>query len=83
MLNSSPRPPIAPIADQQGIISPVWLNWCNGIFRLLGFAPTIYTGIIAPNFTPYKIGDDYINTATGKCYKSVGVTSSADWKILN
>lgn len=45
--------------------------------------PTIFTGIIAPATTPIKIGDIYINTVLGKVYISAGISSSADWKILN
>lgn len=84
MPNLVQKLPVAPLADTQaGNATPVWLNWFNNIYRLLGLAPTIYTGILAPTTTPSKIGDTFINTATSKVYVSTGTNSSADWKILN
>lgn len=80
-INLVPQVPVAPITDIP--TNPVWTNWFTAIFRLLGLAPTIYTGIIAPTSTPNKIGDTYIDTVLGKVYVSVGISSSADWKILN
>ncbi len=84
MPNLVQKPPVAPIAiPATGSCTPIWLNWANSVYRLLGLAPTIYTGIIAPTDTPGKIGDTYIDTVLGKVYVSVGVSSSSDWKILN
>jgi len=80
-INLVPVVPVAPITDQQP--TPVWLNWFGGISRLLGLAPTIYTGVVAPITTPNKIGDTYIDTFLGKVYISTGTSSAADWKILN
>lgn len=80
-INFVPQLPIATITDKP--VNPIWLNWFTAIFRLLGLAPTIYTGIIAPTDVPNKIGDTYIDTVLEKVYISVGINSSADWKILN
>ncbi len=80
-INLVQRPPVAGITSEP--VAPIWLNWFNSVYRLLGLAPTIYTGIIAPTSIPNKIGDTYIDTALGKVYVSVGISSSADWKILN
>lgn len=74
--------PIAPIVDGRPT-APVWVNWFNSVFRLLRGAPFVYTGILAPSTTPEKIGDLFVNTASGKAYISVGTSSSSDWKILN
>lgn len=81
MPNLMQPPPVAPLTDKP--CSPIWLNWFNAVYRLLGLAPTIYTGILAPTTTPNKIGDTFVDTVLGKVYVSVGTTSSSDWKILN
>lgn len=84
MPNIAPKPPVENLTDvASGLPTPTWLNWFNGVYRLLRFAPTIYNGILAPTLTPTKIGDTFINTAAGKVYVATGVSSSADWKILN
>ncbi len=75
--------PVAPLADQEGNSTPIWLNWFNAVFRLLSRSPTIFTGILAPTITPDKIGDMFIDTNAKKIYIAVGVGSSADWEILN
>lgn len=80
-INLVSPPPVAPITDMPP--NPIWLNWFNAVYRLLGLAPTIYQGIIAPTSTPSKIGDTYIDTFARKVYVSVGTTNSADWEILN
>lgn len=80
-VNLMQQPPVAPLTDKSA--NPIWLNWFNSVYRLLGLAPTIYSGIITPTSTPNKIGDTYIDTILGKVYVSVGTSSSTDWKILN
>lgn len=59
------------------------INFGTDVPQLLYSYPTIDSGIIAPATTPTKIGDIFINTAAGKVYISTGISSSADWKILN
>lgn len=77
-------PAFGAISDiTSGNVQPIWLNWFNSIFRFLRLAPTIYTGILPPTSIPTKVGDTYIDTAAKKIYNSVGVSSSADWIILN
>lgn len=73
--------PVANLTTQPA--SPVWLNWFTGVYRLLGLAPTIYQGIVAPTSTPNKVGDMYIDTVLKKVYVSVGTANSGDWEILN
>lgn len=51
--------------------------------QLLYALPNITSGVVAPSSTPEKIGNIYIDTALSKVYISTGVSSSADWKILN
>lgn len=34
----------------------------------------------APSFTPAAIGSSYVDSLTGDCYRSVGTSSSSDWK---
>ncbi len=80
-VNLVQQPPVASLTDKPA--SPIWLNWFNSVYRLLGIAPSIYQGLVAPTSTPNKIGDTYIDTFLGKVYVSVGVSSSSDWKILN
>jgi hypothetical protein len=41
------------------------------------------TGTVAPGFTPKFIGLIYCDTSAAKVYISTGVSSSADWKLLN
>jgi len=78
-----PLIPVAPLADDKGNSTPIWLNWFNAIFRLLSKSPTIFTGLVAPTTTPDKIGDMFIDTVLSKVYVATGVSSSSDWKILN
>ena len=44
--------------------------------------PTITTGTIAPTATPSRIGDEYINTATGAYYKATGTSGFWNWAFL-
>ncbi len=34
----------------------------------------------APSFTPASVGSSYVDSLTGECYRSVGTSSSSDWK---
>lgn len=43
----------------------------------------ISSGATAPASTPTKIGDIYVDTTASKVYISKGISSSADWLILN
>ncbi len=45
----------------------------------------VRTGTGAPNFTPTRIGDEYIDTSVtpNKYYKSVGTLHSTQWVVLN
>lgn len=45
--------------------------------------PTVTVAAVVPGAAPAKVGDIYVNTATGKVYISAGTASSGDWKILN
>lgn len=45
--------------------------------------PVISSGTAAPETTPGKIGDVYIDTAAGKSYFAKGATASTDWIIQN
>lgn len=45
--------------------------------------PKVYTGTTAPTTAPLLIGDTYIDTLAQKIYTATGITSSADWTILN
>jgi hypothetical protein len=49
-----------------------------GVFLYGGFA----SGAPSGSVTPSVVGQEYLNTATGKWYKSTGLTSS-DWVELN
>lgn len=58
--------------------------------RLIQYLKDLYrkshllsTGTAAPTTVPGNIGDEYIDTNSGKVYKAVGTSSSGDWKILN
>lgn len=81
MRNNIQPPPITPLTDKPA--SPPWINWFNVVYRFLGLAPTISTGIVAPTTTPAKVGDLFIDTVGKKIYSATGKTSSADWTILN
>lgn len=41
------------------------------------------TGVAAPNSTPSRIGQFYVDTNAKKLYVATGTSSSADWTILN
>jgi hypothetical protein len=43
----------------------------------------IFKGITAPTFAPKQVGHHYVNTITGDTYISVGISTSADWKIIS
>jgi hypothetical protein len=45
--------------------------------------PSIFSGVEAPDSTPSKIGDIFVDTALAKVYVSTGTSSSDDWSILN
>jgi hypothetical protein len=45
--------------------------------------PQISSGIIAPTFTPTRVGNIYVDTVAKKLYFAVGIASSADWIIAN
>lgn len=81
MPNLVQPPPTAVLTDKPA--NPIWTNWFQAIFRLLGLAPTIYKGILPPTITPTKIGDLFVDTVAKKFYGAVGTSSSADWEILN
>lgn len=81
MRNLVPPPPTATLTDKPA--NPVWLNWFNSVFRLLGLAPTISQGIIAPTSTPRKVGDMYVDTFLADVYISTGTSTSADWTLIN
>lgn len=40
-------------------------------------------GTAAPTIIPQRAGDFFIDRTNGKTYQATGVTSSADWKLLN
>lgn len=40
-------------------------------------------GIVAPASTPVYIGQFYVDTAAKKLYVATGISSSADWTIVN
>ena len=71
------------IADKDGVTAPVFLNWFGLVYKAIFDSPTVYKGIVAPTTTPNRIGDFFIDTVHAKVYCSTGLTSSADWKILN
>lgn len=50
----------------------------NGVDR----APMIYTGTAAPDTTPQKIGDLFIDTTNHNVYVSDGTTDSTNWVVL-
>ena len=78
-------PPVAPITDKP--MTPIWLNWCNNIYKLLGgvinTSPVISSGIVAPTSTPAKVGNMYVDTTHTKIYIATGTSSSANWTIVN
>lgn len=74
--------PVANITSDKAA-NPIWINWFNNIQRLLGVAPAISSGILAPVSTPQKIGNMYVDTFAVKIYIATGVSSSADWTIVN
>lgn len=45
--------------------------------------PLIITGTAAPTSTPAKRGDIFINKTLAKVYISTGISSSADWTLIN
>lgn len=45
--------------------------------------PTISSGTTAPASTPTKVGDVYLDTTAKKIYFATGISSSADWIIIN
>lgn len=45
--------------------------------------PVVSSGTSAPESTPGKVGDIYIDTTGKKIYVSTGTTTSSDWTILN
>jgi hypothetical protein len=53
------------------------------LYRIEEGNPNIFSGTAAPNFTPSKIGDVYIDTSAKKAYTAMGTTNSSDWVILN
>lgn len=81
MPNLVPPPPVAPLTTQ--VASPIWLNWFNAVWRFLGMAPGISSGIVAPTSTPGKIGDIYVDTVLRQVYIAVGTANSADWELMN
>lgn len=81
MRNNIQPPPITPLTDKSA--SPPWINWFNVVYRFLGLAPSISSGIVAPTTTPNKIGDIFVDTVAKKIYVAAGNTSSADWIIVN
>lgn len=46
-------------------------------------APTISSGTSAPNTTPGKVGDIFIDTSGKKMYIATGAASSDDWTLTN
>jgi len=44
---------------------------------------TVSSGAGVPASTPTKIGDIYVDTTNSKVYISKGISSNADWLILN
>jgi hypothetical protein len=68
------------------------LDWPSGTIVQFGtdipqllslLSPDILTGNIAPSTVPFKIGNIFCDTSAGKVYISTGISSSADWKLLN
>ena len=51
--------------------------------QLLNSYSQITNGTSAPASTPAKLGDIYIKTDTAKVYIATGVSSSADWTLVN
>jgi len=45
--------------------------------------PGVTTGTAAPASTPIRVGDIYTDTNNKKVYISTGISSSADWTLLN
>lgn len=43
----------------------------------------ISSGSGAPDSTPTKVGNIYVDTNGAKAYISAGTSASTDWKILN
>lgn len=82
MPSQVPPPPYGALTEQN---QPVfaWLNWFNIIARYVARSPVINQAIIAPAVAPNKVGDIYVDTATGKVYIATGNTNAGDWKILN
>ena len=44
--------------------------------------PKIYSGAAAPQTTPSKVGDIFIDTNLGNIYISKGTSSSTDWQLI-
>ena len=50
---------------------------------VVGPAPLISNGTVAPTSTPAQVGDMFVDTVANKVYVATGTASSADWTILN
>lgn len=46
----------------------------------VALTPRVSSGTAAPNTTPSKVGDMYVDTQAGVAYIAVGTGSSAGWK---
>ena len=55
----------------------------TGTLALIENSSQISSGTSAPNSTPTKIGDIFVDTNAKKLYFATGITSSSDWTIAN
>jgi hypothetical protein len=46
------------------------------------FVPAVSSGTAAPETTPTRVGDLFLDTAADKLYQARGTASSADWVEL-
>jgi len=75
--------PITNIINNLNVTAPIWVNWFGSVFSFLKRAPTISQGILAPTIIPAKVGDMFVDVIAKKIYVAVGITSAADWEIVN
>lgn len=67
-----------PVLDESGRMSRQWYTF----FAALSNKNTSY-GDGAPTNTPSAVGDEYLDTTNSKLYEAFGVSSAADWILIN
>lgn len=63
-------------------VTPVTV-YADPVTHRLLVSTSVSSGVAAPNTTPAKVGDMYVDTNAKKIYVATGTTNSSDWTILN